>query len=153
MIFAKEHLRKPIFVNEHGSWAMVFVPFLSAVFLAGSFSAHSLLLLFTILCLFFSYRPFTMYLHAMLQKKQAAIIDYPLTWFLLYFSIAISSGAALLLLTKAYYLLCFGVVILFIMAAGQFLSFRFKADFLRDIVSIIGVTGIAPVTYSFLDHL
>lgn len=131
---------------------MVFVPFLSAVFLASSFTAYLLLLLFSILFFFFSYRPFTMFLHGILQKKQAAQVYYPLTWFLLYFSIAACSGTALLLLTKAYYMLGFGAAILFIMATGQFLAFRFKADFLRDIISIIGVTSIAPVTDSFLNH-
>ncbi|MBI2417443.1 MAG: YwiC-like family protein [Ignavibacteriales bacterium] len=145
-------MRKPIFINEHGSWAMVFIPFLSAAFHASSFSAYSLLLLFSILFFFFSYRPLNMFLHAIFQKKQAAQIYYPLTWFLLYFSVAVSSGFALLLFTNAYYLLGFGTAILFIMAAGQFLASRFKADFLRDIISIIGVTGIAPVTCSFLDH-
>lgn len=137
-----QHLRLP---KEHGAWAMLYVPFVLGVAVAGSISLPVLLLLLAISALFISRESLLVWWRARKRGKEAREAGKLLAIYLL---LAILCGLPLLLIWRFVWLLPLGLIgaalLVFNSQQGAQLAERSLGN---ELLAIGGLTLTAPAAF------
>jgi hypothetical protein len=146
------HIPKPVIPGEHGAWAVLLVPMITAVSSAGIVSTSLLLLALSALGVFMSYVPVHTVLRDTFVTRQAAEKLYQAkVWAGLY----LLAGAAFMipLLARGFWLLLLaglpGAVFFF---SSFFLTQRYSKTIPGDLMAVAGLTIGAPCAYYVLTH-
>ncbi|MFA4923784.1 MAG: YwiC-like family protein [Ignavibacteriaceae bacterium] len=145
--------QKLIVTNEHGSWAVLFVPMLTGILSTKIFSITILPFFFLVLFSFMLYKPAEIMCHEWSagrrknQKFQNALVS-----FLYYGLFAAGFLVYEILFLQKYLLLAFGAaaVIIFLLSVNIKSSGAFK--FLREFLGVIILTSTAPIAIYCLEN-
>ena len=144
-------LKKPVFVREHGTWAMLIVPAITGIIHSPHTSLALLPFLIAIFFLFFAYTPAEILLTEIKNSKtHSSKYQAALLWFSIYFVIGLTGGIISVLYFQKYTLMLIGFGAVLCFAFGLFADNNFKSPLIRDISAIPGLSLIAPATYYFL---
>lgn len=98
-----------IFPREHGSWAILFIPFLIGAKIGGGFDVKMLLFLISVLSIFLSYQPALMLAKSKLKVSSENVRD-ALNSLFVFLPFVFVSSAVLIFYYKLYGLLIFGAI-------------------------------------------
>ncbi len=98
-----------IFTKEHGSWAILLVPFIIGAKIGGGFEIKTLLFLISVLAIFLAYQPTTMIAKSKLRIPTENLKDAINSLFI-FLPLAIVPSVVLLFYFKLYGLLIFGAI-------------------------------------------
>ncbi len=144
-------LKKPVFVKEHGTWAMLIVPAVTGIIHAPKASVALAPFLVALFFLFFAYTPAEiLFSEIKNQKRNSVKYRAALLWFIIYTVIGLSAGTVAVIYYQMYALLLFGLIAAFCFAFGLLADRNFKAPLIRDISAIIGLAIVSPAVYYFL---
>ncbi len=96
--------------KEHGAWAMLYVPFVLGVAVAGTVSWAVLLLLLATTALFISRESLLVWWRARKRGRQSQSAMDSQRLLLIYVSVAALTGLPLVLVYKFYWLMLFGML-------------------------------------------
>lgn len=145
-------LKKPVFVREHGTWAMLIVPAVTGIIHAPQASAALLPFLLAIFFLFFAYTPAEiLFVELNHHKKGSLKYRTAFLWFCIYLTVGLSGGVIAVFYYQKYGLLLFGLAAALCFAFGLIADKNYKAPLVRDISAILGLTVIAPAVYYYLN--
>lgn len=143
----KFHIPAPLVTREHGSWAVLIVPFVVAVTVAGSFSVNVLLLALLTMAVFLNYVP----AQALLKAKAGVLKDEQQLSAARFWSVlCLTAGAFFLipLLVEGYWLLLPVGALGLASFLGNFYLTRFVAKSIAsDLVAVFGLTLSAPTAF------
>ncbi|MBS1788431.1 MAG: YwiC-like family protein [Acidobacteria bacterium] len=134
--------------KEHGAWAMVYVPFVLGVAVAGTVNLAVLLLLLATSALFISRESLLVWWRARKRGRQTQSATDSQRLLLIYLTVAALTGLPLMLVYKFYGLLLFGLL-----AAAMLVLNGWKATDFEDrtvqseLLAIAGMTMTAPAAY------
>lgn len=137
-----------ILPKEHGSWALLYGPFVIVILAFGSFDFRTLLLFVSLTALFLTHEPL-----AKLSRTSAATVGvkrvrYWKKWLLGYAITGLISGLWLLLRYDLWFLLPAGVLIgSFLIVNLYFVSRRQDRQLLSELLGVLGLTTSGPITY------
>jgi YwiC-like protein len=131
--------------KEHGAWAMLYVPFVLGVAVAGHINWQVLLLLLSATALFISRESLLVYWRARARRREAAEAGRT---FLLYLALAAAFGSPLILAFKLFWLIPLGLVgaALLLVNGRQATRMEERAT-MSEIIAIGGLTMTAPAAY------
>lgn len=139
---------KMILPREHGSWALLYGPFLIVVLAFGSFDFRTLILLVSLTALFLTHEPL-----AKLARTPSGIVGphrvrHWRRWLLIYGGIGLLSGLWLLIAYQLWLLIPAGILIGGFLLLNLYLVSR-KQDrqLLPELLGVLGLTTSGPVTY------
>ena len=144
-------LRNPIFVREHGTWAILIIPLVTGFLRSENHSASVIPLLLANLFLFFAYHPFEIILQYSKTKSAAARVQNALFWFVVYLVPGIFFGLYAAISTGRYILFLFALAALCFLGAGILFQRKNKLSRTRELLGIIGLSLGAPAVLYFLD--
>ncbi len=145
-------LKKPVFVKEHGTWAMLIVPAVTGIAQAPQVSVSLVPFLLAVFFLFFAYTPAEiLFSEIKNQKKNSLKYRSSLLWFFIYTVIGLSAGAVSVMYYQKYTLLLFGLAAGLCFTFGLIADRNFKAPLVRDISAIIGLAIISPAVFYYLN--
>ncbi|MEN3037954.1 MAG: YwiC-like family protein [Candidatus Kryptonium sp.] len=98
-----------IFPKEHGSWAILLIPFIIGAKLGGGFDIKSIIFLVSVLSIFLSYQPALMLAKSRLKISSENVKD-AISSFLLFVPFAVIPSLILIFYFNLYGLLIFGVI-------------------------------------------
>lgn len=98
-----------IFPREHGSWAILIIPFIIGTKIGGEFGVKALLFFASVISLFLAYQPATMIAKSKLRISSENLND-AVKSLLLFFPLSLIPSAILIFHYKLYGLLIFGVI-------------------------------------------
>ena len=138
---------KPIIPNEHGAWAVLFVPMIVASTVAGAWTFELICLAFSALGVFMSYVPLQFLMKSWMGDVQnAEKLKQSHFWSAVYLGFGIAWAVPILM--KGFVLLpAFGILGAIFFLLSFALSRRFKKNILSDSVSVLGLTLSAPGAY------
>jgi hypothetical protein len=131
--------------KEHGAWAMLYVPFVLGVAVAGRVNWPVLLLLLSTTAAFISRESLLVYWRARAREREAADAGRTL---LLYLALAATFGSPLIFAFKLFWLIPLGLVgaaLLFI--NGKQATRMEERETTGEIMAIVGLTMTAPAAY------
>ena len=138
--------KKLLIPKEHGVWAMMYVPFIIGVWLAGGFRLATLLLFIAITSGYCARTPFmTLFRSWQTQKEE---VNRAMFWLLGYVVLTIGTFAILFVRMQSV-----SFIILFLSAAVFFIAHsyltirRFHRTVWGEIFGVIGLTLTAPLGY------
>ncbi|MDW8240918.1 MAG: YwiC-like family protein [Acidobacteriota bacterium] len=131
--------------KEHGAWAMLYVPFLIGILVAGRVSLPVLLLLLAVSCLFIARESLLPWWRARRRGQRA---DAARRMMLIYLTLAALFGAPLLFYFHLWKLVWLGVPVLILLAVNaEQATRREDRTILGEILAIIGLTTTAPAAH------
>lgn len=143
-------LMKPVFIKEHGTWAMVYVPLISGFATSRIFDFSGFLFLLAVSFAYFSYRPAEIILQEKIrQRNNRDKIYHAGVWGVIYISLAAGLGIPVLIIKARTMILAAASIALIFFLAAEIISIKFKSAYLRDLLSISGLTLLAPIAYYF----
>ncbi len=98
-----------ILPKEHGSWAILLIPFIIGAKIGGEFEIKTLLFLISVLAIFLAYQPTTMVAKSKLRISNENLKD-AINSLLIFLPLAIVPSLVLLFYFKLYGLLVFGAI-------------------------------------------
>jgi len=131
--------------KEHGAWAMLYVPFILGVAVAGRVNWPVLLLLLSATAVFISRESLLVYSRALARGRGAAEVGRTL---LLYIALAAAFGSPLILAFELFWLIPLGVIgaaLLFI--NGRQATRMEERSMMSEIMAVCGLTMTAPAAY------
>jgi len=134
--------------KEHGAWAMLYVPFVLGVAVAGTVSWAVLLLLLATTALFISRESLLVWWRARKRGRQSQSAMDSQRLLLVYFAIATSTGLPLVLVYKFYWLLLFGALGATLLIVNGWKATDFEDRTVQsEVMAIAGITMTAPASY------
>lgn len=131
--------------KEHGAWAMLYVPFVIGILVAGRVSLAVLLLLLAVSCLFIARESLLPWWRARRRGQQA---DAARRMMLIYLTLAVLFGAPLLFYFRLWKLVWLGVPVLILLAVNaEQATRREDRTILGEVLAIIGLTMTAPAAH------
>ncbi len=136
-----------IFPKEHGSWAILLIPFLIGAKIGGRFEIKTLIFLISVLALFLAYQSMVITAKSKLQISKERLKDAITSLFIFLPVVAISSYA-LLFYFKLYGLLTFGIVVIIAFLIQLYLSkLHLDKKIAGQLFSMAILVITAPSTY------
>ena len=131
--------------REHGAWAMLYVPFVMGILVAGSFSWRVLLLGLSMTFVFIAREPLLLWWRARNQGKESGAMGRLV---LIYFGLAAFFGTPLVFFSHLFGLLPLALLVIALLGintlqAGQ----REDRTVLGESLAIVGLTLTAPAAY------
>ena len=134
--------------REHGAWAMLYVPFVLGVAVAGRVSLPVLLLLVATTALFISRESLLGWWRARSRGRRTQASEQTGRLLLVYFAIVAAGGAPLILVYKLYWLLPLALIGFAVLAANGKQGTDFKDRTIQsEVMAIIGLTMTAAAAY------
>jgi hypothetical protein len=131
--------------KEHGAWAMLYVPFILGVAVAGSVNWPVLLLLLSATAVFISRESLLVYWRARARGRDAAEAGRT---FLLYLALAAAFGAPLIFANKLFWLIPLGLIgAALLLINGKQATRMEERGTAGEIMAIGGLTMTAPAAY------
>lgn len=134
--------------KEHGAWAMLYVPFVLGVAVAGRINLAVLLLLLATSALFISRESLLVWWRARKRGRQSQSAMDSRRLLLIYFAIAALTGLPLVLVYKFYWLLLFGFLGAVLLVINGWKATDFEDRTVEsEVLAIAGMTMTAPAAY------
>ena len=131
--------------KEHGAWAMLYVPFILGVTVAGRVNWQVLLLLLATTAVFISRESLLVYWRARARERDAVEAGKAL---LLYLALAAAFGAPLILAFKLFWLIPLGLIgAALLLINGKQATRMEERGTTGEIMAIAGLTMTAPAAY------
>src|SRR5262249_40827381 len=131
--------------KEHGAWAMLYVPFVLGVAVAGRVNWPVLFLLLSATAVFISRESLLVFWRAHARGRDAAETGRTL---LLYFALAAAFGLPLILAVKLFWLIPLGVIgAALLLINGRQATRMEERSTTGGIMAIAGLTMTAPAAY------
>ena len=135
--------------KEHGAWAMLYVPFVLGVAVAGTVNLAVVLLLVATSALFISRESLLVWWRAQKRGRQTQAAKDSQRLLLIYFAVATLTGLPLVLVYKFYWLLVFGLLGAALLVINGWKATDFEDRTVQsEVVAILGMTMTAPAAYS-----
>lgn len=137
----------PVITREHGSWAVLFVPMIIGISVAGTVTINNLFLALSALGVFMSYVP----VHTILREVSGLPqgkekLSASIFWGPIYLSVGLISIIPLFVQGYAH-LLTFAVFGAASFFGNYFLTLRGQKSILSDLTAVAGLTLSAPSAY------
>ncbi len=134
--------------KEHGAWAMLYVPFVLGVAVAGTINLAVLLLLLATSALFISRESLLIWWRAQKRGRQSQATMDSRRLLLIYFTVAALTGLPLVLVYKFYWLLLFGLLGAALLVINGWKATDFEDRTVEsEVMAIVGMTMTAPSAY------
>jgi hypothetical protein len=134
--------------REHGAWAMLYVPFALGVAVASRVSLPVLLLLGATTALFISRESLLVWWRARHHRRRTPRSEQASRFFLVYFAVAGTSGAPLIMVYKLHWLLPLALIGLLLFAVNGKQATKFEDRTIQsEVVAIVGLTMTAAAAY------
>ncbi len=144
-------LRNPVSVREHGAWAILFVPMLTAIFNISRFSPSVILFCCTIFFLFMAYYPFEIILTSRKNGLVSPKVKNAKFWFSLYIALSIMFAVWTLIISGVFGIFYFGFAALILFTASLMMLKKTKLSFLREALGITALCLSAPAIIYFTE--
>ena len=131
--------------KEHGAWAMLYVPFVLGVAVAGRVNWPVLLLLLSTTAVFISRESLLVYWRARARGRDAAEAGRAL---LIYLTLAAAFGSPLIFVYKLFWLIPLGLIgAALLLVNGKQAARMEERETTGEIMAIVGLTMTAPAAY------
>ena len=146
-------LRKPVFVREHGTWAILTIPIITGISHATHVGSELFYFLIAVFFLFFAYRPAEILFTEIKNKRNNSLkFQSALLWLFIYSSFGLAGGAYLVFGLHLIILIWFLLLALLFFAISISAGTVFKSVIVRDVTAILGLTLNAPAVYYILEN-
>lgn len=137
-----------ILPKEHGSWALLYGPFVIVILAFGSFGFRTLLLFVSLTALFLTHEPLAKLSRTSTATVGAERVRHWQKWFFGYAITGLISGSWLLLRYELWFLLPAGVLIAGFLILNLYLvSRRQDRQLVPELLGVLGLTTSGPITY------
>lgn len=134
--------------KEHGAWAMLYVPFVLGIAVAGTINLAVLLLLLATTALFVSRESLLVWWRARKRGRQNQSAMESQRLLLLYGAVATLTGLPLILVYQFYWLLLFGLLGAALLIINGWKATEFEDRTVQsEVLAIAGMTMTAPAAY------
>lgn len=134
--------------KEHGAWAMLYVPFVLGVAVAGTINLPVLLLLVATSALFISRESLLVWWRAQKRGRQSQSATDSRRLLLIYLAVAALTGLPLVLVYSFYWLLLFGFLGGALLVINGWKATDFEDRTVEsEVLAIAGMTMTAPAAY------
>ena len=135
-----------IITNEHGSWAVLFVPMVTGILSTKIFAGDLLPRFFLVLFSFLLYKPAEIMFHEWVaSRRRSQKFQNALTSFIVYGFFATGFLAYEILFLQKYLLLVFGTAAVVIFLISVTIKSSGTFSFLREFLGVIILTSTAPI--------
>ncbi len=146
-------LKKPILVNEHGTWAILLVPMFLPIrsFLLLTFDILSLHL--SLILFFLAYKPAEFLLNEMYHKRKASIkTRHNLFWLVIYIFTGFIFGLIVLMNTRSYTFILPAFISFLLFFVSNYIYYKTKFGLVRELIAIVGLTGTSAIVSLYFYH-
>lgn len=148
-------MTKPILTREHGAWAILFVPILTAFAEFGNLSAEFFLITASTCFTFLAFRPAEIFfIEGRKAVKDSAKIKQALQWMWIYAGAATAPSLILILFFNKIHLLLFGIFGVSGLAISLFMLLKSGKSLARDLIGTVWITSsILAIRYSLFGFI
>ena len=142
---------RPIFPKEHGAWALLLVPMITAAWTAGAATLDLLLFVLGSISVFLAYLPVQNILRGHFVHDPHKVYQARF-WAGLYLVVGLMFLVPLLF-RRFFFIILFGVISVVAFLGNYFLTRRYGKTSSVDLLSVIGITVTGPSSYYIITGL
>lgn len=148
------NLGKPIITNEHGSWAVLFIPIITAILSSKIFNLKGFLLILSSFFLFMSYKPAEFLLQNFLRKRKDVHNKiYNINWLIIYLIFGLIFGSLLVFYFNNEIIIMYFLTAFLIFFFAEIIKYKFGKNLAGDLLAMAGLTLVAPAYLQAVSYL